>query len=138
VEAGWKPAKSLFVVSNGALGLLPLALLPTAPSTVDQKAEPLFTGYKSVPWLVRTHAVTQLPSTAALKTLRGLPAGSAKRAPLMGFGDPLYNAEQGAEAEPVRGRSQRGQRDEREVNGEVEALFAVFFGFSGHVAPQMM
>ena len=31
VEAGWKPAKSLIVVTNGALGLLPLSLLPTAP-----------------------------------------------------------------------------------------------------------
>ncbi|MFN3401344.1 MAG: CHAT domain-containing protein, partial [Ferrovibrio sp.] len=98
VEAGWKPAKSLFVVSNGALGLLPLALLPTAPATVDIKSAPLFDGYKSVPWLARTHAVTQLPSTAALKTLRGLPAGSASRAPLIGFGDPLFNAEQAAEA----------------------------------------
>ncbi|QDO97432.1 CHAT domain-containing protein [Ferrovibrio terrae] len=98
VEAGWKPAKSLFVVSNGALGLLPLALLPTAPATVDMKAAPLFDGYKTVPWLARTHAVTQLPSSAALKTLRGLPAGSASRAPLIGFGDPFFNAEQAAEA----------------------------------------
>lgn len=98
VEAGWKPANSLFVVSNGALGLLPLALLPTAPAQVDQKALPLFDGYKKVPWLARTHAVTQLPSTAALKTLRGLPAGSAKREPLIGFGDPLFNAQQAAEA----------------------------------------
>ena len=98
VEAGWKPAKSLFVVTNGALGLLPLSLLPTAPATVDMKAAPLFDGYKTVPWLARTHAVTQLPSTAALKTLRGLPAGSAKRAPLIGFGDPFFNAEQAAEA----------------------------------------
>lgn len=99
VEAGWKPAKSLFVVTNGALGLLPLSLLPTAPAQVDaQNAEPLFGGYKSVPWLARSHAVTQLPSTAALKTLRGLPVGGAGREPLVGFGDPFFNAEQAAEA----------------------------------------
>jgi CHAT domain-containing protein len=98
VEDGWKSAKSLFVVSNGALGLLPLSLLPTAPANVDAKTAPLFAGYKAVPWLARSHAVTQLPSTAALKTLRGLPAGSASRAPLIGFGDPLFNAEQAAEA----------------------------------------
>jgi CHAT domain-containing protein len=98
VEAGWKPAKSLFMVSNGALGLLPLALLPTAAATVDMKAAPLFDGYKTVPWLARTHAVTQLPSAAALKTLRSLPAGSHNRAPLIGFGDPFFNAEQAAEA----------------------------------------
>lgn len=98
VEAGWKPAKNLFVVSNGALGLLPLALLPTAPATADAKAAPLFSGYKSVPWLARSHAVTQLPSTSALKTLRGLPAGSAQRAPLIGFGDPFFSSAQAAEA----------------------------------------
>ena len=30
VEAGWRPAKNLIVATNGALGLLPLGLLPTA------------------------------------------------------------------------------------------------------------
>ena len=34
VEAGWKSAKSLIVVTNGALGLLPLPLLPTAPAEI--------------------------------------------------------------------------------------------------------
>ena len=34
VEAGWKPAKSLIVVTNGAMGLLPLGLLTTAPATL--------------------------------------------------------------------------------------------------------
>ena len=32
IEGGWKPAKNLIVVTNGALGLLPLSLLPTAPA----------------------------------------------------------------------------------------------------------
>ena len=35
VEAGWQPAKNLIVVTNGALGELPLSLLPTAPAKVD-------------------------------------------------------------------------------------------------------
>ena len=35
VEAAWQPAKNLIVVTNGALGELPLGLLPTAPSQVD-------------------------------------------------------------------------------------------------------
>jgi hypothetical protein len=30
VEAAWRPAESLVVATNGALGLLPLAVLPTA------------------------------------------------------------------------------------------------------------
>ena len=34
VEAGWKDSKNLIVATNGALGLLPLGLLPTAPAAV--------------------------------------------------------------------------------------------------------
>ena len=34
VEAGWKPAKKLIVVTNGALGLLPLSLLPTEAAAI--------------------------------------------------------------------------------------------------------
>jgi CHAT domain-containing protein len=97
VEAGWKPAKNLIMVTNGALGLLPLSLLPTAPAELND-AGPMFTGYRDVPWLARTHAVTLVPSAAALRTLRALPPGSAKREGLIGFGDPLFNAEQAAEA----------------------------------------
>ena len=39
-RSGWKPAKSLIVVTNGALGLLPLSLLPTAPAEVTQRRRP--------------------------------------------------------------------------------------------------
>jgi len=99
VEAGWKPAQSLYVVTNGALGLLPLSLLPTEPATVAAAGEPLFAGYAKVQWLARSHAVTQLPSSAALKTLRGLPKGAPSRQPLIGFGDPFFNTEQAAEAD---------------------------------------
>jgi CHAT domain-containing protein len=99
VESGWRPAKNLVVVTNGALGLLPLSLLPTAPSAVDTKeGEPLFAGYRDVPWLARTHAVTMVPSTAALRTLRELPPGSSKREKLIGFGDPLFSEQQAKDA----------------------------------------
>src|SRR6267378_3668328 len=68
VEGTWKPAKNLVVVTNGALGLLPLSLLPTAPAEVKTDDEPLFSRYRNVPWLARTHAVTMVPSAAALQT----------------------------------------------------------------------
>jgi CHAT domain-containing protein len=99
VEAAWKPAKSLIVVTNGALGELPLSLLPTAPAEVDPQAAPLFAGYRTVPWLARTHAVTVIPSAAALVTLRHLPPGAPNREKLIGFGDPYFNAQEAAEAE---------------------------------------
>jgi hypothetical protein len=71
--------------------------LPTAAAKIDGHAEPLFADYRAVPWLARSHAITLLPSASALRTLRKLPAGSDQRERLVGFGDPLFNAEQAAE-----------------------------------------
>jgi CHAT domain-containing protein len=97
VEEVWKPGKSLIIVTNGALGLLPLGLLPTAPAQA-QKGDHPFAEYKQVPWLARTHAVTMVPAAAALMTLRGLPPGSPKRERLIAFGDPYFSTEQAQEA----------------------------------------
>jgi CHAT domain-containing protein len=99
VEAAWRPAESLIVVTNGALGELPLSLLPTAPAQIDAAAKPLFANYRTVAWLARSHAVTVVPSASAIVTLRRLPRGSPARDKLIGFGDPYFNAEQAAEAE---------------------------------------
>jgi CHAT domain-containing protein len=97
-EANWRPAKDLIVVTNGALGLLPLSLLPTESSRIDPNDDPLFSSYRKVRWLARTHAVTTVPSISALLTLRKLPVGTASRQPLIGFGDPLFSKEQADEA----------------------------------------
>lgn len=105
VESGWKQSKSLIVVTNGALGLLPLSLLPTEPAQLAANEEILFANYRSVPWLARTHAVTMVPSSAALRTLRNLPPGKAERSELIAFGDPYFSKEQHDEAtkpEPVQ------------------------------------
>ena len=98
VESGWKPAKSLIVVTNGGLGLLPLSLLPTAPTEIVTDDDPLFSSYRKVPWLARTHAVTVVPSASALETLRKLPPGKASRKDLIAFGDPYFSKEQADEA----------------------------------------
>jgi CHAT domain-containing protein len=98
VESVWKPAKNLIVVTNDALGMMPLGLLPTAPAHVDPNQGPLFAGYREVPWLIRTHAVSTLPSVAALRTLRQLPPGSPSRDKLIGFGDPYFSAAEAAAA----------------------------------------
>jgi CHAT domain-containing protein len=99
VEAGWKQSKSLIVVTNGALGLLPISLLPTAPAQIDANDDPLFSSYRQAPWLARKYAVTMVPSSAALRTLRQLPPGKPGRSELIAFGDPLFSTEQAAEAE---------------------------------------
>jgi CHAT domain-containing protein len=97
-EANWRPAKDLIVVTNGALGLLPLSLLPTESSRIDPNDDPLFSSYRKVRWLARTHAVTTVPSISAVLTLRKLPVGTSSRQPLIGFGDPLFSKEQADEA----------------------------------------
>ena len=106
VENSWKPAKNLVLVTNGALGLLPLSLLPTGPAEVAQDEDTLFAGYRNVPWLARTHSVTTVPSAAALRTLRQLPAGKPGRSELVAFGDPYFNKQQQAEAESAEAKFQ--------------------------------
>lgn len=94
VAAGWRGAESLLVVAHGPLGQLPFALLPTDLVPLLPERGPIFSKYRSVPWLVRTHAVTILPSVTSLATLRTLPPGDPGRRPFVGFGDPYFSEEQ--------------------------------------------
>ena len=94
VEAGWKDAKNLLLVAHGALGFLPFSVLSTKDMTLGPETKPLFSNYRSVPWLARTHTVTALPSVASLRTLRNLPAGDPGRKSFTGFGDPYFSPAQ--------------------------------------------
>lgn len=94
----WKEGDSLLVVPHRALSGLPFVLLPTAPVALKADNKLLFESYRAVPWLARQVAVTQLPSVNALVTLRALPPGDANRRTFAGFGDPLFNTQQLAEA----------------------------------------
>ena len=98
VRAGWLHAKTLLVVPHGPLGQLPLTLLPTQKTEIRPGLDPLFASYRHVPWLIRTHAVTVLPSATSLVTLRALPPGDSSRRPFVGFGDPYFSTEQAARA----------------------------------------
>jgi CHAT domain-containing protein len=98
VEAGWKDASSLIIVPHRALGQLPFSLLVMAPADVAADTTAPFDGYRTVPWLLRKAAVTQLPSVNALTTLRALPAVAENRREFIGFGDPYFSKIQQAEA----------------------------------------
>ena len=99
VRAGWGEAKTLLVVADGALGQLPLSLLPTESVSLSETPSELFTEYKAVPWLAREYAVVSLPSVASLVALRGTTRQASQGEAFFGFGDPWFSAEQAAVGE---------------------------------------
>ena len=108
VEEGWKSTESLLITTNGVLGELPFAILPTKRVRKSKSKDPLFSEYQNVPWLVRTHAITLVPSAASLLTLRSLPPSKSGRQPFIGFGDPYFNSKQ---AKPVKVASLGNSKD---------------------------
>ncbi len=98
VEPGWSGATSIMAVQHGALGQFPLGLLVTANMPVGVDNGVPFAGYRSVAFLARRAAITQVPSVAALATLRALPPAPAGRQMLAAFGDPWFSTQQAAEA----------------------------------------
>lgn len=110
--AVWHEAKTMVVVPHGALGQLPVALLPTAPATLPTSRQP-FAAYREVPWLARQLAVQQLPSATALVSLRALSPRAPQAGSFAGFGDPLFSTGQARELESGSrngGLSTRGRR----------------------------
>ena len=102
VRSGWQQARSVLVVAHGPLAQLPLALLPTKAVALPPESGAIFSNYRQVPWLIRSHAVTMLPSVASLTTLRALPFGDPSRRAFIGFGDPYFSKEQAALAAQER------------------------------------
>jgi CHAT domain-containing protein len=112
VATAWQTSDNLLVVADGALGYLPLGLLVTEPAVLREEAEALFAGYRAVPWLVRRHAITVLPSITALKTLRrSKPDGATE--PFIGFGDPVFSLAAASSANPDTKIDTRGVLDLR-------------------------
>jgi len=92
--------KVMLTVPHAELGQLPLSLLVTKPTAQPAKGgATAFIGYKSVPWLTREIAVSQVPSVTALTALRSLPPGNANRKNFIGFGDPYFSPQQEKAAE---------------------------------------
>jgi len=106
VESGWNQARNLLVVTQGPIGQIPLAILPTEKYSQDSKdtQKPYFSNYRDVEWLIKKHSITVLPSTTAFINLRSI-SGKAKAVDhFVGFGDPYFSLEQLEQAESKAGQ----------------------------------
>jgi CHAT domain-containing protein len=97
VEGAIKDKKRLIVVPSGALTALPFHLLVTdAPAQTSSADE--MDAYRNAAWLLNRHAISVLPSVASLKALRVLAHKDEAKKPLIGFADPVFNADAEAAA----------------------------------------
>ena len=83
--------RHLLVVPSGPLTALPFHLLVTDPPPGEANIHSLAL-YREAAWLLRRHAVTVLPSVSSLKTLRVLAPKQHAARPMVGFGDPVFDA----------------------------------------------
>ena len=101
VEAGWKNAKELIIVPHGALSELPFSVLVTSAYQPNKSGIP-FSDHGGASWLIKSAAISYLPSLSALASLRRAVAPSAANS-FIGFGDPVFGG--GAKsAAPVAAR----------------------------------
>ncbi len=97
VEALVREKRHLIVVSSGALTALPFHLLvmeKPAVAVPQVKTPRDLAAYRDAAWLLKRHAVSVLPSVASLKALRVFARKDEAKSPLIGFGDPVFNAEE--------------------------------------------
>lgn len=91
LRSHWESASQMIVSASGVLGQLPFSLLLERPGSLA-KNPLLFAAYADLPWLVKTRAISHVPSAAAFIALRRLPAASTSRTSFVGFGDPEFGA----------------------------------------------
>ena len=101
VESLIKGKRQLLVVPSGALTALPFHLLATDKPSVVPTFENL-AAYRNVAWVMQRHAVTVLPSVGSLKVLRVLANANRGSKVMVGFGDPVFGAEQAATERKAR------------------------------------
>lgn len=81
-------ARQVFVVPDGALDGLPLAVLVT---TLPAAAPDSPGDHRAIAWFAKKYAITDLPSVGALQALRKTAPQAGATAPFVGIGDPVLN-----------------------------------------------
>jgi CHAT domain-containing protein len=91
VEAEIKAKKQLLIVPSGVLTALPFHLLVTGQPSGAVPSPDNLTPYRDASWLIKSHALTVLPSVASLKALRVLAHRDEAAKPMVGFGAPQFD-----------------------------------------------
>jgi len=81
-----KGAHQIFVVPDGALESLPFGVLVTRAPAADPNS---LADHRDLAWFARDHALTVLPSVAALRALRQFADARRAEAPFIGIGNPV-------------------------------------------------
>jgi CHAT domain-containing protein/Tfp pilus assembly protein PilF len=84
--------KLLIVVPSGATTAVSFQLLLTEPPRGPAPTVKDVAGYRDAAWLIKRQAVSVLPSVASLTALRSFAAKDRAPKPLVGFGNPVFNA----------------------------------------------
>jgi CHAT domain-containing protein len=92
VEALIKDKKQLLIVPSGAVTALPFHLLVTQKPVGAVPALSSPAAYRDAAWLIKRQAVTVLPSVASLKALRLFAQKDVAPKPMVGFGNPVFDA----------------------------------------------
>jgi CHAT domain-containing protein/Tfp pilus assembly protein PilF len=97
--------KDLIVVAPAPLDNLPFHLfvrqLPKAQPVGRLPVEV----YREADWLVRSYAVSVLPSVSSLTALKSAHSDNRERKPMIGFGNPIFDLERSALAAESHGQS---------------------------------
>jgi CHAT domain-containing protein/tetratricopeptide (TPR) repeat protein len=106
--------KHILLVPSAALTSLPFHLLVTrAPEAklLADGTKSVIADYRGAAWLIRTHAITVLPSVSNLKAFRVQVGSSRGTKAMIGFGDPVF--ERGSNARSASATSGNQTRSTR-------------------------
>jgi CHAT domain-containing protein len=96
LQAAVKQARHVVVAAGGELGSVPFAALPVGPASEAGE-----------PWLIRTVAVSQVPSAGAWLAIQRLALTERPHGALMAWGDPVFDGQLLASALAHTGATRR-------------------------------
>lgn len=83
--------RQLLIAASGPLSTLPFQVLVTEPPNAGTGSSQ----YVDAAWILKRHALTNLPSVDSLRSLRGAAKASGAKNPFIGFGNPLLTGRDG-------------------------------------------